>query len=75
MNWHLGEVQLLGGFSTGMADDNDTVGIDEGRLPETEVVDGLDDRINRVAIDSRILLVRLDPIKRPHFDMHVQSNR
>lgn len=65
MNRHFGEVQLLGGFPAGMADDDDAVGIDDDRLPETEVVDGLDDGGNRIVVDSRILFVRLDPIKRP----------
>ena len=69
---HLGEVQLLGGFPTRMADDDDAVGINDDRLPKTEFVDGLDDRSNRVVVDSRILFVRLDPIKRPHFDLHGQ---
>ena len=56
-----------------MANDDDTVRIDDDRLAETEFVDALDDRIDRIVIDSRIFLVRLDPIKRPHFDLHVRE--
>lgn len=41
-----------------MADDNDAVGIDDDRLPETELVDGLDHGGNRIVADSRILFVR-----------------
>ena len=54
-----------------MADDDDTIGVDHNWLAKTKFVDGLDDGGNRIVIDSRILFVRLDPIKRPHFDLHM----
>ena len=44
VNRDFGKVQLLGGFQSRMADDDDAVGIDDDRLPETEFVDGLHDR-------------------------------
>ena len=53
-----------------MADDDDAVGIDDDWLAETEFVDGLNDRIDSVVVDARVVFVRLDPIKRPHFDLH-----
>ena len=56
---HLGKVQLLGSFPSRMANNDDAVGIDHDRLTETELVDGLDDRSNRIVIDSRIVFVRL----------------
>ena len=71
MNGDFGESEFFRRLEPCMADDNDTVGIDHDRLAKPELVDREDDGINGVVIDARIVLVRLDSIKRPHFDLHV----
>ena len=60
------EVEDVGG----VANDDDAGGVDNDRLAETEFVDALHHIGDRVVVDARIVFVRLDSIKRPHFDLH-----
>jgi hypothetical protein len=71
MHWDMQQTELLRGFEPCMADDDDTIAIDNDRLPPAERLNRVNDCIDCIIVYARIIFVRLDSIKRPHFDVHV----
>jgi hypothetical protein len=65
------KAKLCRSLPPGVAHNDHTIGIDHNRLMETEFDDILDDWIYRGVVDTGVIYVRVDSIKRPHFDLHV----
>src|SRR5690606_12372744 len=70
-----GEAELLCGLPTGVTDDDHTLRVNHDRLAESEFTDALDHWVHRVIVDAGVVLVRLDTIKRPHFDQHMSPSK
>ena len=73
VDWNLRQSELLRRLVTRVSADDYVIAIDHDRLSETEFLDRMDNRFDGPIVDSRIVFIRLDPVKRPHFDKHLQK--
>ena len=64
------QAKLLGRLPAGVADDDDTFGIDDDGLAPAELFQAGRNGIDSSVVDPRIAEVRFDPLDRPKFDKH-----